>query len=104
MMEDVRPTDRYSRSFFVIEVDWMPTAIFETKWYAEAERVCQNWSSDRRERIWVKGPRGVEYPPFIKLRLAHRDEIGAYAADDAECETFEGTRIVYLRKLSAPAD
>jgi hypothetical protein len=54
--------------------------------------------------LLVKGPLGVKFPPVIKLRLAPRDEIAAYAAEDANFEVQEGTRIVHLRQLGSSAD
>jgi hypothetical protein len=56
------------------------------------------------EQLLVKGHLGVKFSPVIKLRLAHRDEIAAYAAENAEFEIQEGARIVYLRQLGQPAD
>jgi hypothetical protein len=52
----------------------------------------------------VKGHLEVEFPPLIKLRLAHRDEIAAHAAEDADFDIQEGVRVVYLRQLGSPAD
>jgi hypothetical protein len=104
MMEDARPTDHYSRSLFVIEADWTPTVTFEAKWYTEAEVICRTWTNKHWKQLVVKGRGGVEYPPIIKLRLAHRNEIDAYAAENAEFEDQDGTRIVYLRQLGSPAD
>jgi len=99
MTEAARSTDAYSNSMFVIEVDWMPTAIFEAKWQREAELICRNWTNHHWEQLLVKGRLDVEFPPLIKLRLAHRDEIAAYAAEDADFEIQEGVRVVFLRQL-----
>jgi hypothetical protein len=104
MTEAAGSTDHYSNSIFVIEVDWMPTAIFEAKWHRDAELICQSWANRHSEHLLVKGSAGLEFPPVIKLRLAHRDEIAAYTADAADCEVQEGTRIVHLRRFGPPAD
>lgn len=104
MTEAARSTGRYSKSMFVVEVDWTPTVVFETKWHAEAELICRSWANRHWEQLLVKGRLGVEFPPVIKLRLAHRDEITAYDAENADFEVQEGTRIVYLRQLGSPAD
>lgn len=103
MTETVHSNDPYSNSMFVIEVDWAATAIFETKWHREAELICRGWTSHHWEQLLVKGPLGMEFPPVIKLRLAHRDEIAAFTADDADFEVQEGTRVVYLRQLGSSA-
>lgn len=104
MTEAARSADHYSNSLFVIEVDWTATAAFEAKWHKEAELICQGWTNRHWEQLLVKGRLGLEFPPVIKLRLAHRDEITAYNAENADFEVQEGTRIVYLRQLDSPAD
>lgn len=104
MTEAAGSNDQYSISIFVIEVDYVPTAIFKAKWHREAELICQGWANRHLEQFLVKGQTGLEFPPVIKLRLAHRDEIAAYPADDADGEVQEGTRIVHLRQFGPSAD
>ena len=99
-----RSTDNYSNSMFVIEADWVATAIFEAKRHREAELICSSWTNRHWEQLLVKGHLGVDFPPMIKLRLARRDEIGAYAAETADFEDQEGTRIVHLRQLGSSAN
>src|SRR4051812_13978903 len=99
MTEAARATNHFSMSMFVIEVEGTPTAIFETKWHADAEGICRSWTKNHWEQLLVKGRGRLEFPPLIKLRLARSDEIAAYAAESAISDVQEGTRIVYLREL-----
>ena len=84
---------------FVIELDWMPTAIFEAKWQRDAELICRNWTNRHWEQFLVKGHLEVEFPPLIKLRLAHRDEIAAHAAEERGLRYSRGS----ARRLSETA-
>jgi hypothetical protein len=104
MSEAARSTDHYSKSMFVIEVEGTPTAVFETKWYVDAQLICQTWTNNHSEELLVKGRRGVQFPSIITLRLARPDEVATYAADSARSEVQEGTRIVYLRLLGSSSD
>jgi hypothetical protein len=104
MTEAARATYHFSKSMFVIEVEGAPTAIFETKWHADAELICRSWTNNHSEQLLVKGRGHLEFPPLIKLRLARFDEIAAYAAESAKSEMQEGTRIVYLREVASPSN
>jgi hypothetical protein len=104
MTEAARSTNHFSKSMFVIEVEGAPTAIFETKWHADAELICRTWTNNHSEQLSVQGRSSLQFPPVIKLRLARPDEIATYAADNAKSEVREGTRIVYLRVLSSASD
>jgi hypothetical protein len=90
MTEAARSTNHFSKSMFVIEVEGTPTAIFETKWHVDAELICRTWTNNHSEQLSVKGRSGLQFPPIIKLRLAHPGEIASYVAENAKSEVQEG--------------
>jgi hypothetical protein len=104
MTEPARSTNHFSKSMFVIEVEGMPTAIFETKWHVDAELICRSWTNNHSEQLSVKGRGRFLFPPIIKLRLASPDEMATYSDPSAKSELQEGTRIIYLRQLGSSSD
>ena len=74
---------------------------FQTKWHADAELICRTWTNNHWQKLLLKGPGRLEFPPLIKLRLARPDEIASYAAENGKFDIQEGTRIIYLRELGS---
>jgi hypothetical protein len=90
----------YSDSTFVIEVNQVPYAVFQTKWQSDAEAFGKRWAADYAELLTAKGTHGTELPPVIKVRIARPSEKAVFA-DDNSPELYEGLRIVFLPR---PAD
>jgi hypothetical protein len=88
---------------FVIEAEGTPTAMFQTKWHADAGLICRTWTNNHWQKLLLKGPGRLEFLPLIKLRLARPDEIAAYAAENGKFDIQEGTRRGHADHLSTRA-
>jgi hypothetical protein len=91
----------YSHSTFTVEINGMPTVIYQVKWHSEADDVCQGWAQYHWDKLPTKGRHGSDLPPIVKVRLARADERAMYDAEGAHVEFYEGVKIVYLINFDA---
>ena len=73
----------FSRSTFTVEVNQIPTLVFQAKWATEAEDIGFGWAQDHSQQISTKGSHGTDLPAVIKVRVARPDEKAAYEAKAA---------------------
>jgi hypothetical protein len=85
----------FSRSTFTVEVNQIPTLVFQAKRAAEAEDIGFGWAHDHSHQISSKGSQGTDLPAVIKVRVARSDEKAAYQAGKNP-EIYRGITIVYL--------
>jgi hypothetical protein len=88
----------FSLTTFVVEINSVPTIVFQAKWQADAERISHEWIDYHWEGLAEKGPRGLDVPPTSKLRFARSSERSAYETDDGNVEFFAGLKFVKLVK------
>ena len=62
----------FTRSTFTVEVNQIPTLVFQAKWATEAEDIGFGWAQDHAQQILTKGPHGTDLPAVIKVRVARR--------------------------------
>jgi hypothetical protein len=89
----------FSRSTFTLEVNQIPTLVFQAKRAAEAEDIGFGWAQDHSHRISTKGSHGTDLPAVIKVRVARPDEKAAYEAESGNVDVYAGVKIVYLVDL-----
>jgi len=92
----------YSISTFTVEINGVPAVVFQTKWHSEADEICRAWANQHWDQLITKGRQGLEFPPIIKLRLAHADEKEAYVHGTSGAEYYEGVTVVYLLDITSP--
>ena len=90
----------FTRSTFTVEVNQIPTLVFQAKWATEAEDIGFGWAQDHAQQILTKGPHGTDLPAVIKVRVARRDEKATYEAE-GKVEIYRGVTIVYLVDLNS---
>jgi hypothetical protein len=93
----------FSQSTFTVEVNQIPTLVFQAKWAAEAENIGFGWAEQHSDQISTKGPYGTDLPAVIKVRIARPDEKAKYEAEDNRSGSYEGIKIVYLADLGSPS-
>ena len=82
----------FKQSTFTVEVNQIPTLVFQAKWATEAEDIGFGWAQDHTQQISTKGPHGTDLPAVIKVRVARRDEKAAYEARKAMSTSTRGLR------------
>ena len=91
----------FSLSTFTVEINQIPTFVFQAKWATEAEDIGFGWAQDHAQQISTKGPHGTDLPAVIKVRVARPDEKAAYEAENGNVDVYAGVKIVYLIDLSS---
>lgn len=91
----------YSTSTFTVEINGVSAIAFEAKWHARAEQICRLWTQQHWEQLMTPRSNGLDWPPFVKLRLAHVDEKAAYEAANQGAEFHDEVRVVYLIDMRA---
>src|ERR1700733_4813914 len=94
----------FSLSTFVIDINSIPTLVFQAKWQAEADRICREWILSHWDELSTKGPRGVDLPPAFKLRLARAPERAAFEAAADHADWYGEVKIVKLANAPGPQD
>jgi hypothetical protein len=90
----------FSQSTFTVEVNQIPTLVFQAKRATEAEDIGFGWARDHAYQISTKGPYGTDLPAVIKVRVARPAEKSSFEAGK-NSETYKGTTIVYLVDLNS---
>jgi hypothetical protein len=93
----------YSDSTFTTEINGVPAIVFQTKWHATAERISRAWTQQHWDKLTTAGPRGLAWPPTVKLRLARADEKFAYEVEGNGSELHDDIKVVYLVDMDAPS-
>ena len=92
----------YSSSTFTVEINRVPAVVLQTKWHSDADDICRAWAQRHWDQLITKGRHGLEFPPIVKLRLAHPDERAAYEVASRGAEYCEDVKVVYLVDMAAP--
>jgi hypothetical protein len=90
----------FSQSTFTVEINQMPTLVFQAKWASDAEDIGFAWAQDHPQQISTKGPHGTDLPAVIKVRVARPTERAAYEDEGNSSETYKGVKLVYLVDLN----
>ena len=76
----------FSLSTFTVEINQIPTLVFQAKWATEADDIGFGWAKDHAQQISTKGSHGTDLPAVIKVRVARPDEKAAYEAEGTNTE------------------
>ena len=91
----------FSRSTFTVEIDQIPTLVFQAKWATEAEDIGFGWAQDHAQQISTMGSHGTDLPAVIKVRVARPDEKAVYEAESGNVDVYAGVKIVHLVDLNS---
>lgn len=91
----------FTQSTFTVEVNQIPTLVFQAKWATEAEDIGFGWARDHSQQISTKGPHGTDLPAVIKVRVARQNEKAAYEEENGNVDVYAGVKIVYLVDLNS---
>jgi hypothetical protein len=94
----------FSLSTFTVELNGMPTVVFQAKWHAEAEDICRGWANSHWDAITEQHISGITIAPVIKVRLASAIEKAAYEAAGDQIEFFGELQIVRLSDAAGHPD
>ena len=86
----------FTRSTFTIEINGLPTVVFQAKWQVDADRICRDWLYTHWDQLSERGPGGLELPPMFKLRLARASEREAYEVGGTGFEFCGVVKVVNL--------
>ena len=87
----------FSISTFVVEINGIACAAFQTKWQSEAEIIGRDWAEDQLRQQLTEAP---VWPPLMRVRIARPAERAAY--QEAEnTETFGGAEFVTIESILA---
>ena len=86
----------FTLSTFAIEINGVPTVVFQTKWQSDADQICRDWLHTHWDKLSERGPGGIELPPIFKLRLAGLSEREAYEVGGTGFEFCGPVKVVNL--------
>ena len=89
----------FSRSTFTVEINGVPTFVFQATRQSEAEEICSDWSAENLQHLIelnIIDPRAS-----TKVRIARSNERAVYETEVANADSHETVPLVYLKNLRA---
>jgi hypothetical protein len=85
----------FSISTFVVEINGIACAAFQTKWQSEAEIIGRDWAEDQLRQQLTEAP---VWPPLLRVRIARPAERAAYEKAEGT-ETYGGVAFVTIESV-----